>query len=86
MKIKRHREQLAAAAHQDNSTPEIVARTEQTVHRRTTVTVERETVSLLIRRPVEGAANQPSEAENAPIPQAKDAAATPPGIPDGGKQ
>ncbi len=54
MKIKRHRAPLAAsAAQQDDSTPDFKARTEPPVHRRTTVTVERETVSVLMMRTAE---------------------------------
>jgi hypothetical protein len=53
MKIEPRRAPLEeAAAHQDDSTPEFEARAGHTVHRRTTVTVERETLSILIRRPV----------------------------------
>ena len=43
-------------AHQEDTTTEFSAGTKQRVNRRTTVTVERETVSFLVRRPVlEGA-------------------------------
>jgi hypothetical protein len=61
MKIEPHRAPLAeAAAHQDDSTAEFEAGTVQTVHRRTTVTVERETLSILMRQPVAEPVAEPS--------------------------
>jgi hypothetical protein len=53
MKIEPRRAPLAEeAAHQEDTTPEISPRTERRAYRRTTVTVERETLSILMRRPV----------------------------------
>jgi len=49
------------AAHQEDTT-ESEAGTAPVVHRRTILTVERETVSILIRRPVR---NEPSGSEPA---------------------
>jgi hypothetical protein len=53
MKIEPRRAPLAEVpALQDDSTAQFEARTEPTVYRRTTVTVERETLSVLVRRTV----------------------------------
>ena len=41
-----------STAHPKDITPEFEAGTEPRVHRRTTVTVERETISVLVRRSV----------------------------------
>jgi hypothetical protein len=66
MKIDPRRAPLAeAAAHQEDSTPEIEAGQGLMVHRRTTVTIERETISILVRRTVaEVAVAQNASAEN----------------------
>jgi hypothetical protein len=53
MKIVPGRRQLAdEVAQEEDTTTEFPTGPEQIVHRRTTVTVERETVSFLVRRPV----------------------------------
>jgi hypothetical protein len=46
------RQQADEAAQEEDTTTELPAAPEQMAHRRTTVTVERETVSFLVRRPV----------------------------------
>jgi hypothetical protein len=69
MKIEPRRAPLAeAAAHQDDSTPEFEAGTGPTVHRRTTVTVERETLSILMRRPIVAPADELAGADSNPNP------------------
>jgi hypothetical protein len=50
--VPRRAAQADDAAQQEDTTTEFPAGPEQMVHRRTTVTVERETVSFLMRRPV----------------------------------
>jgi hypothetical protein len=68
------------AARQEDTTPEFGAGAGRRAHRRMTVTVERETLSIFMRRPVVGAAaanvaanvNQPAGAESAPEPSGKD--------------
>ena len=55
-------------AHQEDTTTEFSAGTKQRVNRRTTVTVERETVSFLVRRPVlEGAVMEGDIVEGAVV-------------------
>jgi hypothetical protein len=67
MKIEpRLASQAEQPAPQEDTTTEFPAGTEPMAHRRTTVTVERETLSYLIRRPVGGAAEQPADGESAP--------------------
>jgi hypothetical protein len=67
MKIEPRRAPLAeAAAHQDDSTPEFEAGTVPAVHRRTTVTVERETLSILMRRTRVAPADEPAGADANP--------------------
>jgi len=73
------------AAQQEDTTPEFQTGTGRRAHRRITVTVERETVSILMRRTAAGpdvanvAANvdQPAVAESAPEPSDKDLPAAP---------
>jgi Arc/MetJ family transcription regulator len=69
-------------AHQEDTTPEFEAGARRSTHRRTTVTVERETVSFLVRRAVAEAAvageAQRAGAEDAPkTPDERLPAATP---------
>jgi len=71
MKIKVRRAAPAVmAAQPEDTTTEFTAGTEQRVNRRTTVTVERETVSFLRRRPVvekhTAGAAEPPTLEDAP--------------------
>jgi hypothetical protein len=88
MKIEPRRASLAEeAAHQEDTTPEIFLGTEHRAHRRTTVTVERETLSILMRRPVAGpvaeSAAQPAEGETVPETSeepGKNLPATPPAL------
>jgi hypothetical protein len=55
MKIEPRRlPQAQPTAQQDDTTTEFGAGTEPRIYRRTTVTVERETVSVLLRRPADG--------------------------------
>jgi hypothetical protein len=63
MKIAPRRAPLAAA-HQDDSTPEFEGGAGPKVYRRTTVTVERETVLVLIRRSVLAPVDPPKESED----------------------
>jgi len=68
-------------AHQEDTTTEFSAGTKQRVNRRTTVTVERETVSFLVRRPVlEGAVMEGAVMEGAASDIARHAGAE--GSPD----
>jgi hypothetical protein len=60
-------------AHHEDTTPEFEAGVRRTAHRRTTVTVERETVSFLVRRSVAEVA----VADNARQAGAQDAPKTP---------
>ncbi len=68
------------AAHQDDTTGELEPGAGRTGHRRTTVTVERETLSFLVRRtvanPAEG--SDPIDGNTTPKPSNKV-------LPDGGK-
>jgi len=66
MEIEPSRMPLAEqATQQEDTTREFEARTEAMAHRRTTVTVERETLSFIIRRPiVETAETNPAEANH----------------------
>jgi hypothetical protein len=67
MKIEPNRApQVEPAAQQEDTTPELAAGMPPRAHRRTTVIVERETVTFLIRRPVVGPADQPAEGASAP--------------------
>ena len=71
MKMKARRAAPAVvAAHHEDTTTEFEAGTEQRVSRITTVTVERETVSFLRRRPVvekhAAGAAEPATLEDAP--------------------
>ena len=67
MKILPRRASLAKqAAQQEDTTAEFEAGTELRAHRRTTVTVDRETVSFLVRRPaVEAALADAAQATSA---------------------
>jgi len=49
------------ATQKEDTTAEFEAGMQPMAHRRTVVTVERETVSVLIRRPAAGPANQPPD-------------------------
>ena len=72
MKILPRRAQLAEdGTQQEDTTTEFEAGTERMAHRRTTVTVERETVSVLIQRPVAEPPAQSAGEENAPEPPDK---------------
>ena len=67
MKIEPRRAPLAEeAAHQEDTTPEFLAGAERRAHRRTTVTVERETLSILMRRTVVPPADEPADADSSP--------------------
>ena len=72
----------AAAAHQDDSTANFKAGTEPTMHRRTTVTVERETLSILMRRPVAGATREPQDGKTTPEPPGEMQSVTSPKLSD----
>ena len=93
MKIvpRRSAEAIDAAQHEDTTT-EFPAGPEQVVLRRTTVTVERETVSFFVRRPVVEReavpAAQPAERDGAHQPQDRNLPAALPAMQnelDGGK-
>jgi hypothetical protein len=58
--------QAEPAAQDEDTTPELAAGMPPMAHRRTTVTVERETVTFLIRRPVVSPADRPAEGESVP--------------------
>jgi len=61
MKIKPRRAPVVEeASHPKDTTLEFEAGSRHRVHRQTTVTVERETVSFLIRRPVAGPETAPA--------------------------
>ena len=78
MKIEPNREPLAEqAAQQEGITTEFEAGTEPRVLRRTTVTVERETISVLMRRAAAGPQNQPAPRESAAEPLDKNLPASP---------
>jgi hypothetical protein len=62
------------AAHQEHSTPEIETETGPIARRRMTITVDRETVSVRIRRPVakpENSVAQSATGARMPEPQGK---------------
>lgn len=76
MKIEPRREPLEqVASHQQDTTQNIEKGAGRATHRRTTVTVERETVLFLVRRAVAEAAvekvDQPAGEESAPRPPDK---------------
>jgi len=96
MKIVSRKEPVAEEAAQEEDTTAKFAGAEARVHRRTTVTVERETLSILMRRPVvepdgaDAAANvgRPAGEESVPEPQDKELTAASPQMRDklrGGK-
>jgi hypothetical protein len=65
MKIEPRKGPVAEeATHSEDTTTEFKAGPQRLGHRRTTVTVERETVSFLLRRPVTPEANEPEPPDN----------------------
>lgn len=89
MKIEPRRLPLAQEAEQqEDTTPEFETGTGSRAHRRITVTVERETVSILTRRQVIPVAAQPAGEEPAPEPSDETLPAATPAAqnePSGGK-
>jgi hypothetical protein len=72
MKTEPRRLPLAkGAAQQEDTTPEFEIGTGSRAHRRITVTVERETVSFLVRRQAATVAAQAPSEESAPEPSDK---------------
>ena len=72
MKIVSRKEPVAEeAAQEEDTTPEFETGTGIRVHRRITVTVERETVSIITRRQTAAATARPASAEMAPEPSDK---------------
>lgn len=76
-KLPRRAPLKGEAAQQEDTTPKSDAGTEPRAHRRTTVTVERETLSVFLRPAVQNASAEPAAADTSERGSGEDALESP---------